>query len=1052
MEEFFKPHIEKDPDREDEARKYSSCNVEIVEGEIKENADRMIDRSISSWSSPFDSPHLVFQNNRMKEWFTFYWVKTRKEPLLSLESEILEDYLWNTVDAEGKEKRLGRDRLTLHLISIIPEYIRGKDNPLSRYLGESTAIDYDQKLYDVSKTLSSLFLKYGNKKPGWNRDDSLWEAELYNTYVSPGVSTGSFRAITLQELWEKNKDRDISSPANTFIFASECLEPLQKEIVEKIAKGNITIFLPKEKELQLDKISVSSSQSKLREVEVLHSQICSLLEEGNAFEDILVVAPDITKYRNEIERVFCGGGKGTGFPHVSFSVADYTSRSSSVASFLEEIYEVMDRGEINRAEFFSALRNPLVEKKLNISSSTVDTWLRWVVDMNIFRDTEDGREDWAEGEERLLVSLITDEEFERGGKSILPYSSISSTDPDVLLPFLSSLDILRTLSHLGLRGDADEAFVETLISSLAFFLDARLSDDDPLSDEKFVYGEVVRFLRLVERAVENGSVMTRRSMFSALLDKARNAKGKRGTLFSHGITFMNFNPSLIVPVKYTFFLGLDSKSFPGSYRRSVLDISSDEEDLPLPERNRKGFSLLVGATEEKVFVSFTAKDLQKDEDYYLSSVLSSFDRGRIKQYGLDEDRSWNEIYTLRGKRNRENLALLFGNGEKEGRAFSFSLPERKEFSLSSVCTFLSNPMEAAVNEIFGFSDDISDKENRETEDIEMDPALKARIENELLDIFPTGKLSERINDDSFFASICGLRSRILMDRTRTKTKEKISGHLNNICSSCPIERKTKDWKVAAESLNYVLDFRCPPVLDRIFSSNRKLNQTNFVSAAKEENTFLNATQAKNYFKENKGTIEKVFGEALLHPCSGCPLKREKIDLTLGGYRISGESCLYTEENRNIYVFDRSSSIPRAFVSSLAIVATKGGEWNISLGEDTNYSLSGEEAGKRLIAIVASMNGRVEPYWCFPLDKSALAKEDFLSFVAFLGDETNGPWKYFRKGKLFDRENDLGLSAENYNEEKEKYLSLMFNGEDALLREIKDKFITEKNETKEEAEV
>ena len=53
---------------------------------------------------------------------------------------------------------------------------------------------------------------------------------------------------------------------------------------------------------EFDLISVPS---KLREIEVVHSKICTLLlDHNNKYEDFLVIAPDISVYEDVIPRVF----------------------------------------------------------------------------------------------------------------------------------------------------------------------------------------------------------------------------------------------------------------------------------------------------------------------------------------------------------------------------------------------------------------------------------------------------------------------------------------------------------------------------------------------------------------------------------------------------------------------------------------------------------------------------------------------------------------------------------------------------------------------------
>ncbi len=71
-------------------------------------------------------------------------------------------------------------------------------------------------------------------------------------------------------------------------------------------------------------------------------------------------------------------------------------------------------------------------------------------------------------------------------------------------------------------------------------------------------------------------------------------------VFTGGITFASFQPNRILPAKYVFIIGLDSKAFPGVDRKNNLDLRSFSEpwlcDNSVSAKNRYSAKLTTMAS------------------------------------------------------------------------------------------------------------------------------------------------------------------------------------------------------------------------------------------------------------------------------------------------------------------------------------------------------------------------------------------------------------------------------------------------------------------------
>jgi hypothetical protein len=103
-----------------------------------------------------------------------------------------------------------------------------------------------------------------------------------------------------------------------------------------------------------------------------------------------------------------------------------------------------------------------------------------------------------------------------------------------------------------------------------------------------------------------------------------------------GITFVPLRPAMIVPHRVIFALGLDATAFPGTNDKPGWDLLSQKRivgDSDPVRDNRFAFLELLHAAQERLILSFRARNMQKEEELQPSSVILELE-SYLKAQGL----------------------------------------------------------------------------------------------------------------------------------------------------------------------------------------------------------------------------------------------------------------------------------------------------------------------------------------------------------------------------------------------------------------------------------
>lgn len=813
-------------------------------------------------------------------------------------------------------------------------------------------------------------------------------------------------------LWSKNANVHSLTTSDSFNRTDTILGRVQKAIAEN---KEITAV---DFDSSDSSLTLTAAPTVLREIEALHSKICHLLgNDKTQLGDILVVAPHIQDYKTAIEQVFDQNDQyviDSLFPYIPYTIADYSGERSLTAEALSILFGIWKKGYLSRADLFSLLHNHLVQTVRDISDEEVFNWSDWISSLNVYRD-RNGKKDWQKAKNRLLLSRLTNDLVipSDSSEAFLPFESMTTADNEGLYKFIQIIDDLENWTAFA---EKDRLNTEDL-DTVRIMLESWLLIGDNTSDE--LYNESLVFQNVVEE-IERQKLTVSEDVYSdcfanALFDRSAAVTLHSANILTQGITFANFESNRVLSSKYVFFLGLDSKVFPGVDSEIELDLrknnkdpekDKDEGDESLPEKNKNAFLCQLMAAREGFFISYINKNLQKDEDFFISSVLKNLfetlyklseDNKDKTPYEdviiIDEDRPWKDLYTPREFRNKTNFiklqenkvqtptkSQLSGNCTVKGSISESGLsnttiaavqPDRVKFS--DLKNYLYEPFKFMVEHKLA-----KDEDSAEEEDAEFEPIFFDRLTQSALRKKQVISALSKENQDIF--------------------KTDLSSELK-ITNSLP------DSFFGESALQHIFETRIP-ILEAIHE------------LIPEETPM-------------------VFGDSKMW------LIKKSPDITEKNWYVTGENSWYNKDythTKIIHTLDlnNSENYFGGYITALLLIADRPEDedstvytanLNVIKYKDgtatpTTVSFTASPEKARLVLNKIYRAIYIEHFYiCAPWntiykDLNKGPDEETLTFEAFQNSLTddNGCWTYFSKADFFDTSADIGYDKDNFNEQ------------------------------------
>lgn len=410
---------------------------------------------------------------------------------------------------------------------------------------------------------------------------------------------------------------------------SNLLNHLQYSILTNTT--NPTKFLKQDKSLQ-----ILSCPGIYREVETIFQSIITNMKEDQELKltDIAILTTDIKKYHPIINSIF--HKKEAEQNGITFNLSDSNARKDSIYGAAVLSLLNLSKGDFTRKEVFELLQNPYFIEGVGVDRSDVENWLNFVDDLNVFHsfDYQDRMAknypkgdvySWNQAFLRLRfgklidTQLIAKEHYFPEFNGILPYNNVDGQNDKL---FVLIEDLFRRMEKI--KKESTKWNAKIWKSEIESLLNTYLKVPNEQKSEVNVQEALFDSLNYLEILNQKGD-LNLSLVIQFIQDFLESIPTSTGNYLTGGVTIASFLPLRPIPFKIIYILGLDEGSFPGMEDSSLLNVKPMQRmlgDFNVKERNLYLFLETLLCAEKKLYLTYNAWDIQKDEEKYPSSVIN----------------------------------------------------------------------------------------------------------------------------------------------------------------------------------------------------------------------------------------------------------------------------------------------------------------------------------------------------------------------------------------------------------------------------------------------
>ncbi len=231
----------------------------------------------------------------------------------------------------------------------------------------------------------------------------------------------------------------------------------------------------------------------------------------------------------------------------------------------------------------------------------------------------------------MAAPNVTDPAGFRHYQERVPFSDVKTGDVDLVEKFCLVIESLHhAVSRLNSRGISGEQWKQRLFQTC----DQLIEIPEDFKGEAVVRQALLKAfenLELYDRLQEGAApsaldVDLIREFIRANLG---SISGGHGNYLTGGVTISALQPMRPIPFRFVYVLGMEEGRFPGKAELSSLDLRLSRRrigDISLPERNCYLFLEMLLSVREKLYISYVARDLQKDRLQQPCSVVNQLKR------------------------------------------------------------------------------------------------------------------------------------------------------------------------------------------------------------------------------------------------------------------------------------------------------------------------------------------------------------------------------------------------------------------------------------------
>jgi len=469
-------------------------------------------------------------------------------------------------------------------------------------------------------------------------------------------------------------------------------------------------------------LQIASAPGIEREVEAVWNSIVANMEEKPdlKFSDILVLVPDMQRYRPVIQQVFDTPVQAGAARLVPWSLIDSSASLESVyAQGVNALLGIIS-GEFTRAELFLLFQNPCFMEQWAVDIAGVETWLEWCTDINIFRGIDtpmeacfhtSGQNDpdnvshtpplprrfgWRPGLKRLRLGKVMEGLSPQGPRvfgGLMPYPRQGS---DSALSATLSLAV-ESLSSWRRQMRSASMPASWWRERIPELLDEFLAVPSDMGAEEGVRKALMdgmEGLSLFD-CMPQPVMLSIRGVLEYISGILGGVPGGYGGYITGGVTVASLLPMRPIPFRHVYVLGLDQDSFPGADPADPLDLTRKRReigDVSVPEKNAYLFLETLMTVRERLFLSWVGRDIRQDREYEPSSVITSLCDFMEFDFKVTEIplKAWSPRYLVHDQSEPHNWMCRFSPYHHD--LSLLELPEELRPEAGDVAAFLDRDM------------------------------------------------------------------------------------------------------------------------------------------------------------------------------------------------------------------------------------------------------------------------------------------------------------------------------------------------------------------------
>jgi exodeoxyribonuclease V gamma subunit len=392
-------------------------------------------------------------------------------------------------------------------------------------------------------------------------------------------------------------------------------------------------------------IRVHACHGPMREVEVLHDQLLSLLTEPTSRlrpHDVVVMMSDVDTYAPLVEAAFARDRRDRRF--LPFAIADRAPRQDSPV--IDAFHRVLSLvgGRAKASELLDVLALGPVQRRFGIASEDLDcirSWLRdsgvrWGIDAShraAHGQPEVAENTWRFGLERLLLGYAMPTAGQNMFAGVLPFDEIEGQDAELLGRFAAFAErLFAVITELS----SPRRPSEWVAGLLALVDDVLGSDPEDAWSTQRIRDAIEAMGRAASAAgfAEPLGIDAIRRLLDTELDDRQPARG----FLRGGITFCAMVPMRSVPFAVVALLGMSDGAFPRHQRPSAQDLMSKPGERRAGDRSRRDddrylFLEAILAAREQLIITYTGQSIRDNAALPPSVAVSELIDELVRSHG-----------------------------------------------------------------------------------------------------------------------------------------------------------------------------------------------------------------------------------------------------------------------------------------------------------------------------------------------------------------------------------------------------------------------------------